>query len=316
MVIPTSKNGLVAKAVTSPGVAAYLYDFDIDGYDLKKNHKDWLDLSVVSHVKKSPVVWQAFLDGTASYTGEFKHNVALSAQRVEQVKNYLEAKFAGQSFDIQTSAFGYTSAMASGKKYGKEDERDRAVVVVVQEKSKPKPPPPPPPQIAIPLPKLPSLSVDDYFMIRMLGGASIGGDFGGGDELGFEIWAQNLKKSAFYGYSGRALGFSLAPVSETLEGIHWTEFWTRKEEGGTLIDAPVYLDAFEGLARFNTIGSPLDSVNFLYIDGLGGKTVTRPEPVLIETGTTIGVGASVSLGTLTWSPRQIFTRTQAGPTPF
>jgi len=119
MLIHTSKTGYVTKIFTSPGVAAYLYDFDIDGHDLKSSHKDWLNHDVVGHLKKSPELeWNVFLEGTASYTGGIHHNVDLSQRRAEEVGKYLQAKVLGKNLFIDTTARGYTKTALSGKPYG------------------------------------------------------------------------------------------------------------------------------------------------------------------------------------------------------
>ena len=46
----TSVNGLVFPHSSSPP-GVYLADFDIDGYDLKPHHKQWLRENVIDRVK-------------------------------------------------------------------------------------------------------------------------------------------------------------------------------------------------------------------------------------------------------------------------
>ncbi len=76
--------------VPSGGVRAVLMNFDIDKAELKQEHKNFLDRSVV------PVLlhkrWRIWLQGQASNTGTQAHNLELSHRRAEMVAAHLRSR--------------------------------------------------------------------------------------------------------------------------------------------------------------------------------------------------------------------------------
>ena len=55
---------------------------------------------------------------------------------------------------------------------------------------------------------------------------------------------------------------------------------------------------FGGAARFTTAGTGPYTINFLNIMGLPPGTATIPNPLKLDTGFTVGFGASTSVGRL------------------
>jgi hypothetical protein len=62
---------------------------------------------------------------------------------------------------------------------------------------------------------------------------------------------------------------------------------------------------FEGAARFSSYGGLSLTWNYLNMMGLPPGIATVPNPLSINTGITIGLGASTSAGKLTWKPREV-----------
>jgi hypothetical protein len=152
----TSDNGFTDTISTDP-VRGLLYDFDIEGYKLKKNQTDWLDTMVVEQIKDKPNRgWKVFVEGATSRTGSDKFDLDLSQRRSEEVAQYLRDHLAGVLPDFDTKWVGRAKAVAAGSKHSAEDRVDRAVQVVLQENTAPVPPPlpswfqPAPPKPLIP----------------------------------------------------------------------------------------------------------------------------------------------------------------------
>src|SRR5260370_33336093 len=76
----------VASATTFQAV---LYNFDIDGDVLKREHKEFLKEHVVPQLGNAQVKIE--LRGEASRTGSDTHNLDLSNRPVAQVKNFFSA---------------------------------------------------------------------------------------------------------------------------------------------------------------------------------------------------------------------------------
>jgi OmpA family len=100
-----------------------LYNFDVDGSDLKKEHLDFLHDQVVFFLDDGPDA-RVKLVGTASLSGESGHNDELSANRAKAVVNYLTTK------GIAAMKFQPSEPIALGDAPSgpvREDDRDRAV---------------------------------------------------------------------------------------------------------------------------------------------------------------------------------------------
>ena len=112
-----------------------LFNYNIDGNVLKKEHKDLLDRDIIPFLKENRV--HAELTGMASKSGDREYNRQLSLGRVLRVKEYLiskgltEAQVPGP--DIQ--AVGSDQATSKLK----EDPIDRAVRIRVAVGIKPRP---------------------------------------------------------------------------------------------------------------------------------------------------------------------------------
>src|SRR5262245_24968142 len=79
---------LISGRDSATAFRARLYNFDIDGDTLKKEHKDWLTEHVVTQLGNPSV--KITLRGDASRTGSDRHNLDLSRRRVNQVKLFLQ----------------------------------------------------------------------------------------------------------------------------------------------------------------------------------------------------------------------------------
>lgn len=114
------KNGIRRKAL--------LFNFDIDGDQIKDEHKLWLDQNIVPLLNNVGLVIN--LRGLASRSGSAAHNKALSDRRVGSVKQFLTAK-GGNPGQFQMEAVGESDAEIAGQTDGTEDETFRGVVVTV-----------------------------------------------------------------------------------------------------------------------------------------------------------------------------------------
>src|ERR1700760_2131737 len=102
-----------------------LYNFDVDGADLKKEHLDFLHDQVIFFLDDGPDA-RVGVVGQASLTGESEHNEELSAKRAKAVMNQLVAK------GIAASKFQPSEPIALGDAPSgpiTEDKRDRAVTL-------------------------------------------------------------------------------------------------------------------------------------------------------------------------------------------
>ncbi len=124
--VPTTFNN-VASATTFQAV---LYNFDIDGDVLKREHKEFLKEHVVPQLGNAQVKIE--LRGEASRTGSDTHNLDLSKRRVAQVKNFFRANGPVLA-NIADSAVGEADAAGRGENDNTEDALVRAVVVKVEQ---------------------------------------------------------------------------------------------------------------------------------------------------------------------------------------
>ena len=122
--------------VPAGGIRVTLTNFDIDGDDLKPEHRSVLDTDIVPAAVGHPV--RVYLRGSASRSSDPAHNQALSERRMSAVARYL-GQHGVPTAQISTSAVGASMAMAP------EDSGDRAVGVLIVPLSAPPPPPLPVP---------------------------------------------------------------------------------------------------------------------------------------------------------------------------
>jgi len=100
-----------------------LYNFDVDGSELKPEHVDFLHEQVIPDLRDNPGARVAVV-GTASLSGESGHNEVLSVSRANAVRKHLIAKGVDASKFKPSEPIGVGDAPAGPSKEG---ERDRAV---------------------------------------------------------------------------------------------------------------------------------------------------------------------------------------------
>jgi len=120
----TSPEGVVE--VTEDGAVhrAKLYDFDVDGADLKTRHKEYLHARATRLLVADPTKF-ARITGKASKTGNEDHNFDLSNHRAEQAMAFLANE--GIATDrLRRHGVGSSESLVAG-----EDARSRAVDVEI-----------------------------------------------------------------------------------------------------------------------------------------------------------------------------------------
>lgn len=268
----------VVEVDTSAGpepLRAKLANFNIDGDEVKQAHADFLLTFVVPRLQDGKGnIW---MRGHASQTGGEKHNQDLSQRRVNNVAKLLTDVGIGAN-QMQLKAVG--EGMSIGP--NREDPSDRAVVLVVWPREKDDPPPPPE---VPPLPKT-NLRFQIKQHMNVNAGKVVVGDFSI-----FQIWDVHASLTSFYTFSALGGGFSPIPLwlSGTLPGP-WNDLFVSKA---------LAANAFGGAARFTTGGGGGKTVNYLDFMGLPAGFRTIPSPAKIETGFTLGVGGSSTVGRLT-----------------
>lgn len=125
---PGKTKELSRKGDNTVRLKALLFNFDIDGDQIKEEHKRWLDENVVPLLAN--INLKVNLRGLASRSGSAAYNKALSERRITSVKNYLSSK-SGKAVAIQSFAAGESDAELAGQADTTEDEAFRAVVVTV-----------------------------------------------------------------------------------------------------------------------------------------------------------------------------------------
>lgn len=277
---------------SSPGMLkALLYNFDFDDMKsavLKAEHIRFLSEQVVPLLAGDRGhIW---MQGSASRIGENSYNMTLSKVRVRRVGDYLRGAGVAER-QMQLDAVGEELAVG----HANDDERDRGVAFLVLPKAKNDPPPAPRPP--------PKPSVATKFKAAMITGLSVAkaakwakylkGKVGAGfaaDALFFQIWDTENNLSSIYVYVGGGIGVGvsmLPSISSTTHGP-WNDFTT---------SAPISSAQFGGFTRFTTAGVASWSLNFLNMCG----TPPGVDDVYIQgfnTGTTIGLGASCTIGDL------------------
>jgi hypothetical protein len=260
---------------------ALLHNFDVDGDKPKPEHAEFLRSKVAPLLSGNKGhIW---MQGSASRTGTHQHNLELSKRRVNAIAALLR-EYGVAEGQMQLDAVG------DGMTFGhiREDEHDRAVALVVLPIFKPQPPP------DRPVPKPPP--VTDSFQIRMLGGLSVGAEIYGGEMLFFQIYDRKNNLSGFYIYTGRTWQVSALPtwLSGTMKG-EWNSFTTSK---------PMQVIQFQGPARFTTAGAGNWTKNYLTMVGMPAGVSTVPATLSLQTGFTVGVGASTGMGILQLKPAE------------
>lgn len=266
-----------------PGmIKALLYNFDIDGDTVKPEHIAFLQSKVVPLLQGNH--GHLWMQGSTSKSGTNIHNMELSKRRVNNIASVLRAQGISDR-QMQLDAVGEEQAQA----HAMEDESDRAVALVVIPVAQDSPPPPkkiPPP---------PPVNTD--FKIRMLGGlAGSAGPFQVENNF-FQIADTKNRVTAFYTYTSEGAGKGLIKglnLSATMKGP-WNNFRTT---------SAIRVSQFEGLARFTTAGAGPWTSNHLNMMGLPSGVSTSPPVLSIQTGFTIGIGASTSIGKMIWVPRE------------
>jgi hypothetical protein len=286
-------------------IHALLYNFDFDdmkmpgqngeSVKLKDAHIQFLDERVVPLLKNdSGQIWMA---GSASRIGASAYNMGLSQFRVGKVQGHLLSRGVSE-VQMQPNAVGENLATT----HAADDQRDRAVELYVLPKAKNAPRPP----RHVPRKSL----VSRKFKLAMLTGFSAGfaakfmtyftkAKFGVGlamDVIFFTIWDTTNNLACYYVYVGPiGLGVGLTfmpPLSTTTNGP-WNDFTT---------DKPISVNQFGRSSRFFTASLPIpDPFNPLSGQLFSKSHITIGTPVgnvseWIDTGTTIGLGLSGTLG--------------------
>ena len=275
---------------SSPGIIkALLYNFDFDDMHstaLKAEHTKFLSERVVPLLKNDRGhIW---MQGSASRIGAARYNKTLSEARVNRVAAFLSANGVTRS-QMQLDAVG--AGQTAG--HALDDERDRGVAFVVLPKAKNDPPPPPP----VP----PSPTVSRWFRLAMLAGLSgamalrftkflkvprIGAGVAA-DVLFFQIWDTTNNLACIYAYVGGGIGVGLKLLPSHSATTHgpWNPFSTSAE---------ISSSQFGGPARFTTAGIGSKSVNWINL--IGTPPGVDGVYMMVDTGTTIGAGASSTIG--------------------
>jgi OmpA family len=104
-----------------------LYNFDVDGSDLKEQHKDFLYKQLVVHFGINTEA-RVTIVGQASLSGESNHNDVLSENRAKGVRDYFVSKgVAPNQFMPKPAEVIALGDAPSGP--AKEDERDRSITL-------------------------------------------------------------------------------------------------------------------------------------------------------------------------------------------
>jgi hypothetical protein len=135
-----------------------LYNFDVEGDQLKHDHTNFLDASIVPLLKAGGGVT---IMGIADATGDLAYNQALSERRANVLLAFLRRE-AGGAFPVsRTVGRGKSFAVRIGGRDHFENEYYRAVALRVWEKATP--PPPPPYTPTFDLDRMPDATAGDIF---------------------------------------------------------------------------------------------------------------------------------------------------------
>lgn len=257
------------------GIRAVMSNYDIDVDTLKPEHVNFLNTRVVpAVVGRTARVW---LQGSASSTGTAAHNLALSRRRAEGVASYLRSRGVPAS-QLQIDAVGEGFATTTPA----ENAGDRAVSLLAAPLVSPPPAPIPTPPRPVATPTATA------FRVRLIGGIGAGARVIAIDRLYFQIWDPAHSVSSIYEYTGGGIGVSVRRVSATMVGP-WNDFATT---------GAVAVNEFVGAARFTTGGAGSYTLNYFNMMQMPRGTATRPNPLSISTGFTVGAGGSTTVGYL------------------
>jgi hypothetical protein len=283
-------------------VEALLYNFDFDDFNgrqfrpLKVEHARFLNDRIVPIVENGRgAVW---LQGSASQIGTNAWNMETSMVRAGQVQGYLADH--GIPLDrIQPDAVGEENTLG----HLPDEDRDRSVLLWAYPLLEFNPPPP------RTVPRRPKTT--RHFKIALVTSVSLSqsakitkflkGKLSRGvavDAMAFIVWDTQNNLSCLYLYIGVGLGSGLSftpSVSGTMHGP-WNSFTTEK---------PIGVWQFGRWSRFTTASAFKWSYNWITIET--PKGVDNIDSLSIETGTTLGIGASTTVGD--------FIRIE-GPSPF
>jgi hypothetical protein len=250
-------------------------NFDIDGDAPKAEHKAFLDQTVVPILTKGDSI--CILRGEASHTGSDAHNLALSKRRADHVFTYLVSR----GVPAKRVKVQFVGESLAGSFMGESSEARGVSVLVARTVPVPDPKPEPKPA--------PTAKTTTKFKLRLLGGLSAGAGVAGIEKIFFQIWAPSLSMTSFYEYSSLGLGKSRGPaISVTMKGP-FNDFTTTSAIATT---------DFGGAARFTTASAGPFSVNYLNMMGLPPGVATVPNPLKIDTGFTVGIAISSSVGNM------------------
>jgi hypothetical protein len=273
---------------------AILYNFDFDDFinlqyrPLKDQHRQFLQDHVVPMLDDDlGAIW---MQGSASKIGTNKWNMTTSQARVIRVASFLSEKEI-RAEQMQLDAVGEENAAT----HDEDDERDRSVRLWVLPKFHYVPVP-----VPRPVPRKPFTS--RHFKIAMLVSFSVSASstikkflskmkfvkYVMAEVAPFVIWDTTNNISCLYLYVGigPGLGIDFSPASGTTHGP-WNVFTTEK---------PMAVWQFGRWARFTTIGGGNISANWITMETPRG--IDNVESLRIDTGTTLGVAASTSVGDL------------------
>jgi hypothetical protein len=212
------------------------------------------------------------------------HNLELSKRRVRNIAMILRGAGVLER-QMQLEAIGEEQAQA----HAPEDAKDRAVslVVIPIAKKSPLPPkriPPPPP-------------VSTEFKVRLLGSLTASAGPFQVENCFFQIADRKNSLTSFYVYSSGGVGKGLLKglnLAATMKGP-WNNFKT---------SSAIRVSQFAGATRFTTGGVGPWTSNHINMMGLPKGVSTVPTVLDINTGFTIGIGASTSVGDLILNPRE------------
>jgi len=297
-----NSTGYICEVSLSPPYA-YLWDFEIDGDQLRPHHRQWLDKNIITSIQAATEPWTVYLQGTTSRTGSEAKNLNLSQRRAQNAQAYIASKLSGAKCNFNSSWVGEAAAAARGTPDKTEIATDRAVIVMAQLDVLPKPKPKPKPPlftftVSVPTPSFGKFSTE--FSIRML--RAVGGSVApaGGDLVLFDVWDTKNNLAAHYQYLGLGVAVPLPapPVSYTGQG-EWNYFTT---------NVAVEITDFGGWAHFVTAGTGSVTANGLEITN-DYESIVIP----MKTGFTWGAGGSGTKGRFIWWPRKYYRR--AAPSP-
>ena len=123
------------------GGCGMIYNFDINGAELKPKHRSWLDLNVVPVLQRGGSI---SIEGIADRMGTDEHNMRLARLRANATLNYLRFRSPGRLRSRSYNWTGELRAREAGVLDDTYDEYYRAVRICWSPSSVPPPRPPEP----------------------------------------------------------------------------------------------------------------------------------------------------------------------------